>query len=558
MSTVGNYLLQMSCWLAAFWLVYVLLLKKETYFALNRWFLNAGLVVSVVMPLVPFSYKVYHTAQPLTATLLQTTQVTAVEEPLFAVNYWLLAYLVGTMFFVGRLVTQHVQLYRIRKRSASISIGALKVYRIEKETAPFSFFNHIYISSKMSNETEFETVVAHEKVHIHERHWADLLLLEVVRTLQWFNPLLQLYRKAIMQNHEYLADSGTIEFGVSARTYHAVLANQMLGVPVVRFANSFTFFNSSNRILMMKKDKSTPIKRLKLMLILPLMAIIVMGFAKPDYVTESSANVVSAEKTMKIKGKVTDKDGEPLPGASVVIAKTTYGTITDINGEFILDAVKPSDNIVVSFVGYETFVSPAKKEMTFKMERNVVSIEVRKEEMAPPPPPPPPFKIESINGKKPLIVLDGEISSQDVNEIDPNSIQLINVLKDQAAIDKYGKKGKDGVIEISTKKQNEEVRTSPNGETFVIVEDMPQYPGGEGALQQYIQSKVAGSKESGTVYVRFIVAHDGSIKNAKIAKSTNEKLNAKALEIVNNMQKWEPGKQRGKPVKVDYTVKIEF
>ena len=514
MNTITNYLLQMSCWLAAFWMIYVLLLKKETYFRLNRWFLITGLLFSVVLPLFPFTYKVYRVVQE-SEVFVVVTSTSTISEPVSKINYWLLAYLLGTVVFTGRLIRQHFQLYRLRKRSASVSIGSLKVFRIERETAPFSFFNHIYVSSKMSNETEFNTVVAHEKVHIHERHWADLLLLEVVRTLQWFNPLLQLYRKAMMQNHEYLADSGTIGLGVSARTYRAVLANQMLGLPVVSFANSFTFFNSSNRILMMKKDKSTPIKRLKILLIVPLMAIIVMGFAKPKYVfNENSStppsttnsitngkvydmygelmegveissisvgtstvsnekgeftlnnvkdkNDILAEKngyvhsgtlegenglvvllggheqqavskeTIKIKGKVTDQNGEALPGASVIISGSNYGTVTDMNGEFIFDAIKPTDNIVVSFVGYETTISPAKKEMNFKMNRDIVELEIHQEESVPPPPPPlPPF---NDFGGNPLILIDGEISTIDPNSIDPNSIQSISVFKDQSPI----------------------------------------------------------------------------------------------------------------------------
>ena len=712
MINIGSYLLQMSCWLAAFWLVYVFLLKKETYFTLNRWFLIAGLMVSVIVPLVPVTYKVYRTVQPLEVFVVENTNID-LAEPVNTINYWLLAYLIGTVFFIGRLLYQHLQLYFIRKRSTSVSVGSAKVYRMKKETAPFSFFNHIYVSSNMSNELELNTIVAHEKVHIVERHWADLLLLEVVRTIQWFNPLIQLYRKAMMQNHEYLADSGTLEFGVSARTYRAVLANQMLGVPVVSFANSFTFRNSTNRILMMKKDKSTPIKRLKFLLILPLMTIIVMGFAKPNYVTENSTNSLSTGETMKIKGKVfdendkpmnsaaviisgttvgtitndngdfvlanvkptdevrasyvgydavilpaenemtfrlkkaesqtikingkvTDTNGEPMPGASIIISKTNIGTLSDNNGDFILDGVKPSDNIVVSFVGYETVVSPVKKNMTIEMDREVVQIEVKKSEGVPPPPPPPPpahgvefrskngktplividgkisdvdlttidpetieridvlkdesatvsygekgkdgvilittkekatstsqtpppdqpVAIRSIDGKTPLIVVDGKISDVDINSIDPESIEKIEVIKNEAATAVYGKKGKDGIILVTTKKQTK--RISPEGETFVVVEDMPQYPGGKEALDQYIRDAASKVGLTGKAYVTFTINAKGEVQNARIARSTSDQLKKSALEIVNSMPKWKPGMQRGKPVKVSYSIAIEF
>ena len=610
MNTIGTYLLQMSCWIAAFWVVYVLVLKKETYFGLNRWFLNVGLLVSVVLPLFPLTYKVYRTVQPLAINLVQTDQVAGIETRL-TLNYWLLAYSAGVIFFVVRFVIQHVNLNKMRKSSNTVSIDSLKVYRIEKETAPFSFFNQIYVSSTLSSELELKTVVAHEKVHIDERHWADLLLLEVVRTLQWFNPLIPLYRKAIMQNHEYLADSGTLEQGVSARTYRSILANQMLGVPVVSLANSFTIFNSTNRIIMMKKDKSLPKNRLKILLVLPLMAIIVMGFAKPKYVSESVINAIEGKETVTVKGKVLDEQGLPLKNASVVIAQSTTGTISDVGGNFVLEGLKPEDKLVVSYVGYETQILPVKAKMQINMVPAVVALDLTLEEVAPPPPPPPPpasdgvilittkketsdvkaigkvnelhysnldqfieslsksdqsgIKLKTKDGnviyagndqmKNPLIVVDGKISEVDINTIDPNSIQSINVLKDQSAIDKYGEKAKDGAIEITTKKEEEK---SVPEEVFIIVEEMPEYPGGLTALSQFISENLPNTQEQGKVYVQFIVNKDGSISHVKVLRSNSEKLSEKAIEVIQKMPAWKPGKQRGVPVKVAYTIPIEF
>jgi len=609
MNTIGTYLLQMSCWIAAFWVVYVLVLKKETYFDINRWFLNVGLLVSVVMPLFPLTYKVYRTVQPVAINLVPTAQVPDIETRL-TLNYWLLAYSAGVIFFVVRFVIQHVNLNIMRKSSKTVSIDSLKVYRIEKETAPFSFFNQIYVSSTLSSELELKTVVAHEKVHIDERHWADLLLLEVVRTLQWFNPLMQLYRKAMMQNHEYLADSGTLEQGVSARTYRSILANQMLGVPVVSLANSFTIFNSTNRIIMMKKDKSLPKNRLKILLVLPLMAIIVMGFAKPKYVSESVINAIAGKETVTAKGKVLDEQGQPLKNASVIVAQSNTGTISDAGGNFVLEGLKPDDKLVVSYVGYETQILPVKAKMQFNMVPAVVALDLTLEEVAPPPPPPPPasddvilistkketsdvkaigkvnelhysnldqsieslsksdqsgIKLKTKDGniiyagndqmKNPLIVVDGKISEVDINTIDPNTIQSINVLKDQSAIDKYGEKAKDGAIEITTKKEEEK---SVPEEVFMVVEEMPEYPGGIDALSKFISENIPYAQGKGKVYVQFIVNKDGSISNVKVLRSNSETMSKKAIEVIQKMPHWKPGKQRGVPVKVAYTIPIEF
>ncbi|MGF7140824.1 carboxypeptidase-like regulatory domain-containing protein [Roseimarinus sediminis] len=558
MQAVFQYLLQMSCWLAAFWLVYIAALRKETFFSLNRWFLNAGLAVALVLPLFPVRYKVYTDIE----TVLIRGNLSGYAESSSNTgnfNWYLTIYLSGVFFFILRQILQHYRLYRLRKNSSSSIIGSIKVYYVNQDTAPFSFINQVYISSAINNPVAVDTVIAHEKVHIDERHWADLLLLEMVRTLQWFNPLLVFYRKAMMQNHEYLADSGTLNQGVSARTYRAVLANQMLGLEVVSFANSFTILNTTQRIFMMKRNKSNPIKRLKLLLVLPLVALILTAFSKPAYVYNEAENTLQQEKGIDIEGKVLDENGAPLPGASIVIANSTYGTVSDVDGTFSLKGVNADAILVVSFVGYETQAKSVKKKMNFSMQRSVIGIEIRKETIAPPPPPPPPLSLKNIgeNGEKPLIVVDGEIVNIDLNTIDPSSIQSINVLKNVSATNKYGEKARDGVVEIYIKKKPESTH-NPDQEVFVIVEDMPQFPGGEEALNQYLLEKTANSVQHGQVYVSFVIDTKGKVNETKVIRSNNKVLSQKAIDIVNGMPEWKPGKQRNKPVKVSYTVKLDF
>jgi TonB-dependent SusC/RagA subfamily outer membrane receptor len=523
----------------------------------------------------------------------------------------------------------------------------------------------------MCGETELKTVVAHEKVHIDERHWADLLLLEVARALQWFNPLLIIYRKAVMQNHEYLADSGTLRNGVSARTYKAVLANQMLGVPVLQVANGFTLFNPTKRILMMNKDKTTPAKRLKLLWALPVIALLLVSFAKPNYVSGENPNIVvgADEKTITVKGKVTDEEGNPLPGTSIVVKNSSTGAVSDAKGNYTLTGIKPDDEIVFSFVGYGAKVVKAASKLNVSMSKEVVVIGYASNQMAPPPPPPPPpgkneeinnislsktaidndyqtlfslngvggvakreieylkigengtkplilidgkesdidinqidpntilqiqvygsklasdelgieakdgvvlislkkdiappppppFTIRSNEGGKPLIVIDGKVSTVDLNTIDPNTIDRIEVLKDQSATAVYGDKGKDGVILITTKKDIAPPPPPPaNNEVFVVVEDMPEFLGGTAALNSYIMKSISERADYGIVNVQFVVAKDGTIKNARVVKGLSEKFDKKALEIINGMPKWKPGMQRGKAVEVEMSIELQF
>lgn len=179
------------------------------------------------------------------------------------------------------------------------------------------------------------------------------------------------------------------------------------------------------------------------------------------------------------------------------------------------------------------------------------------------------------DGKSPLIIVDGEDAGNSaLKEIDPNTIKSVNVIKDESAISKYGEKAKNGVIEITLKKEGEEVTAihpdSLNGKqekerpVFFIVEEMPEFPGGEDALKEFVQSELKYPVEAkekgiqGRVYVVFIVSATGDVEGVKIAKGVHPSLDAEAMRVVRAMPQWKPGKQRGVNVAVSYTIPINF
>lgn len=311
---------------------------------------------------------------------------------------------------------------------------------------------------------------------------------------------------------------------------------------------------------MMNKDKTTPVKRLKLLWALPVIALLLVSFAKPNYVSGENPNTVvgADEKTITVTGKVTDENGKPLPGTSIVVKNSSTGAISDAKGNYTLAGIKPDDEIVFSFVGYGTKVVNAANKLNVSLSKEVFVIGYASNQMAPPPPPPPPspFAIRSKDGGKPLFVIDGN-SNVDPNTIDPNTISSIEVLKDQSAIATYGDKGKDGVILITSKKGNMPPPPA-NNEVFVIVEEMPQFPGGQEALIQYLKEESRKSKIKGSAFAQFTVQKDGSIENVRVFETTSAEVTAESIKIIKGMPKWKPGKQRGVPVNVDYTVPMVF
>jgi TonB family protein len=173
------------------------------------------------------------------------------------------------------------------------------------------------------------------------------------------------------------------------------------------------------------------------------------------------------------------------------------------------------------------------------------------------------LKIRSKDGRVPLIVIDGVVSDIDVNSIDPETIESVGVLKGQPAVDRYGEKARDGVIEIKTKRKDNAPGTFDNV-PFVVVEDMPQFPGGSDAMLQWIADNVRypelamKQKAEGKVTVRFVVSAEGKAGEAVILKSDNQIFNDEALRLVNSMPLWKPGSQSGRKVNVYAMVPVEF
>ena len=123
----------------------------------------------------------------------------------------------------------------------------------------------------------------HEMVHIRQKHWLDLVLVELLCILQWFNPLAWIYVRFMRQNHEYLADEVALQRTSDPAIYRAALLNQIVGAPVVSLANSFNYSLNKKRFNMMKNIISSPYRKMKILLILPVFAIVLYSFAKPDY-----------------------------------------------------------------------------------------------------------------------------------------------------------------------------------------------------------------------------------------------------------------------------------
>lgn len=447
METFALYLLKSAVWLTGFAAIYFLFLRNERFFVLNRIFLIAGIVASLVFPFFTWHYTVVFPASMPTAEVsdLQIRAVTTTVEPFTTKDALLYIYLIGALYLIFKIAKQTYSVWQVIRKSETLHFNTVKLIRTNRYPHSFSFFSFVFVNPS-TDETETNEIVNHEQEHIRQRHWIDLLLFEILCTVQWFNPVIWLFGRFIRQNHEFLADEYALRRSPNPAIYRAALLNQMFGGPVISLANSFNYSINKKRFNMMRQITYSPFRKLKLLMVLPLIAGVFYAFATPEYklvqAEELSANPTQSEKT--VKGKVTDENGRPLKNASVIISGTTIGTVTDDNGNFMLKMTNDSP-IVISYVGLSTQkVNPDfEKEMTITMEPSIIKIENTGEDGS--------KSMESFNPS--LIFIDGKESSKaEMDQINPATIENVSILKEKSAIDKYGEKGKNGVILITLKK----------------------------------------------------------------------------------------------------------
>ena len=279
MSDSLQYLLESGACLAIFYLIYWAFLKKETFFKFNRFFLMLSIPLSFVIPQLNITSPIRTSA--VFEEAYMAGPIAGAQGPLLSISdiLWFV-FLFGAAFFLLRFVLRLTQiLLLIRKYGYHIYDG-VKVVVTDTETAPFSFFNFLFISNSDITDHGFERILTHEMTHIKQYHSIDLLIMELLTILQWFNPFVWPYKKSLKETHEYLADNAVIAQGCSRAKYQLLIFEQHVGLNMFEFTNNFSQSLIKRRITMMAKIKSNGRAKLKILLIFPVIALLVLAFAE--------------------------------------------------------------------------------------------------------------------------------------------------------------------------------------------------------------------------------------------------------------------------------------
>ncbi|WP_163716773.1 M56 family metallopeptidase [Mangrovibacterium lignilyticum] len=457
------YLAKAGIALAAFHLFYLLLFQPQKHFRFNRIYLFLAMPVSYLLPLITFKVEAPKFDLIQMAELANPVQGEQAVQAAVPANWLGIAQIIfaaGFVIFLLKLLIGNIRAIALVRKSEKVSLHNIACCISDHDVHPFSFFNRIIIPREVVESRHLPVILRHEQIHVKEQHTIDVFLAELLFLFQWFNPFAWLLKDAIRNNLEYLTDDLIIR-EADRQNYQLAMVAMADKDGVAPFLTALNGSQLKNRILMMKKKTENKKQILRKLLLLPLLTLLVITLSNKEFEAaplNQHDNVVSGVVTAAGSGKV-------LSGTSVLIKGTHTGTITDTKGEFILKVAEFPCTLVFVFPGF------AKREVALEKpaELNVTLIPDYSDASSLTTPP----SEEWEPGANPLYIVDGKVVSS-IDDIDPATIESISILKSEAAMQLYGDKAKDGVIDIKLlKKPAKSKRNKKGKETGAVTPKAP-------------------------------------------------------------------------------------
>ena len=516
-----GHVLPIAATVAVLWLVYRLLFRNSNRLHFNRFFLLTSMLLALAMPLLGLLSGI---EVPQMATLKQqlfngimlnevivtpdgqpvlpeVTVTTSATPSRFSV--W---QVIGGIYLVGVGVMTLLFLIKLGRlvaliiRSPKRKMNGCTAVFTGREQGSFSFFRYAFFP----NENVDPDILRHEISHIEHHHSLDILFAEVMMILQWFNPFIYLYKKELQSLHEYQADRDVVATGVDKKNYMMLILQQCTAVDFSGMSNNFSLILTKKRIKMITKNEKAKGLWWRLLATLPVLAILMIANTKvtaQDASTKLSNQAVDKPITVETgQFEIFDDDGTPMQ---------------------LKDTLIYSDD--GSYVKFETSDG---------------------------------FQPESGEPCKKLTV-----TSYDA---DGNQRNNFFITETERRGDTSTYTIEPFTLSVHLFEQLFDLATYEEDTVYQIVEQMPQYTGGEEAMMKYVAENIkypqaAKDKNiAGRVFVSFVIEKDGSVNEVKVMRGIGGGCDEEAVRVIKGMPKWKPGIQKGKPVRVSYMMPINF
>jgi hypothetical protein len=316
METLFINLLKSSALIAAFYLAYHFLVRKETFFNSNRWFLLTGLFTALLLPWFNIT-KVVYVEKPkmaladLVAYSSKNTVATPeiqVAEPFDWMSLVWIGYLAIALFLLARIAINFTSLFRMLYNQQKTKKGDFTLVDLNQNIAPFSFFNYIVYNSSLYTPEELQSILLHEKVHSREKHSFDVMVAKLFCIIFWFSPFVWLYKKAIIQNLEYIADHKAVQQLENPKVYQMALLKAISNQNCLSITNNFYQSLIKKRIVMLNTNQSQQRNAWKYSIILPVLIGFVMLFQIKTIAQEKMGNTVLSQTNPKEVRLVIEKN----------------------------------------------------------------------------------------------------------------------------------------------------------------------------------------------------------------------------------------------------------
>lgn len=332
------YVLKSIAILSMFYGVYYLFLRSETFFEVKRHFLISGIIASIIAPFIKIKKTLWVNEPKFTneaivtdfTEIIATKIVTPAEStPLDLWEIGVLIYISLALILFIKFLVGIYTLYRLLNTAEIEKKENYYFVKVAKNISPFSFFKFIVYNPKLHLKEELEIIIKHEKTHALQYHSIDILLASILAIFQWINPVAWLYKKAIKENLEYLADQKTISKITSKKAYQLTLVQTTSLLNPPSFTNQFYQSFIKKRIIMFNKNQSKKRNVLKTTFILPLLAIFLWSFNVVEeikFIPENGYEQLAEAESFFISKTIEDSELEEIK-ASINERQKNYEVI---------------------------------------------------------------------------------------------------------------------------------------------------------------------------------------------------------------------------------------
>ncbi|MFA9188598.1 M56 family metallopeptidase [Flavobacterium magnesitis] len=343
-----DFLIKSSLSLGVLLITYYLFLEKEKMHQFNRFYLLFCLLFSFAIPFITIKIIQEIPHQETIPTIIPIEGVSSIPIIEDSTNYWLIAawslYGIITFILLFRFVLNIWKLNAKTKSNPVIEYKEAKLVLVKEKTLPYTFMNYIFINETDYNERKIEDeLYTHELIHVNQKHILDILFIEMLKVIFWFNPLFIFYKKAIQLNHEFLADEKVVKSHNNVPFYQNLLLSKANANPTYYLASNLNYSVTKKRLIMMTKTASKSRAFLKKGILIPLLTALVF----------SLCTKIVAQETPQKEGKNIYVNGEAYYKKTTfeikdekgkVVAKKKYSDLTAKQKKLAPPLIIRSDN----------------------------------------------------------------------------------------------------------------------------------------------------------------------------------------------------------------------